>query len=59
MYLTLFLFFVHLLAIVIWALIAYISETKVMRNLNIAASIIWALCAVGDIARMIEMSRVV
>lgn len=56
MYLTLFLLFVHIVAIVVWGLMAYISETKIMRNLNVACSVIWGLCAVGDIVQMIQMS---
>ena len=59
MYTTLFLFFVHILAIVVWSLMAYISETKIMKNLNIACSVIWGLCAIGDIIQMVQMSKVV
>lgn len=56
MYTSLFLLFVHIMAIVVWSLMAYISEAKTMRNLNIACSTIWTLCAVGDIVQMIQMS---
>lgn len=56
MYTSLFLLFVHIMAIVVWSLMAYISETKTMRNLNVACSVIWGLCAIGDIVQMIQMS---
>lgn len=56
MYTSLFLLFVHIMAIVVWSLMAYISETKTMRNLNIACSAIWTLCAIVDIVQMIQMS---
>ena len=56
MHTSLFLLFVHVMAIVVWSLMAYISETKTMRNLNIACSVIWTLCVVGDIIEMIQMS---
>lgn len=59
MYALLFLLFVHILAIVVWSLMAYISETKIIRNLNIACSVIWTLCAVGDVIQMVQISRVV
>lgn len=56
MYLTLFLLFVHIMAIVVWGLMAYISETKIMRNFNIACSVIWSLCAIGDFVKIIQMT---
>ena len=56
MYTILFLFFVHIMAIVVWGLMAYISETKTMRNLNIACSIIWGLLAILDIVRAIQLT---
>ena len=56
MYTTLFLFFVHILAVVVWGLMAYISETKVMRNLNITCSVIWGLLAILDVVRAIQLT---
>ena len=56
MYTMLFLLFIHITAIVVWGLMAYISETKKMRNLNIACSVIWGLLAISDVVRAIQFT---